>query len=54
MEKWKYNDESLKKIYKESKKDLNMSYEDFKKIAESFASQLIENAKKEMNNEKIT
>lgn len=52
---WKYDDEVLKKIYKESKKDLKMSYKDFKKMAESFANQLIENTKKEVrNNEKIT
>lgn len=54
MEKWRYDDESLRKIYKESKKDLKMSYKDFKKMAESFANQLIENTKKEIKNEKVT
>jgi len=51
---WKYDDKALKKIYKESKKDLNISYKDFKKMAESFAKQLIENTKKEVKNEKVT
>lgn len=51
---WKYNDEKLKKIYLESKYDLKMSYKEFKKMAEEFANQLIEKAKKETKNVKQT
>ena len=54
MNKWKYDDRTLKQLYKESKKDLKMSYKEFKKMAESFANQLLENVKKEVENEKIT
>jgi len=51
---WKYRDESLKKIYEESKDNLKMSYKDFKKMAEKFATEIIEDAKKEVKRAKET
>lgn len=52
MKKWKFDDKSLKKMYKEEKVHLKISYKEFKKWAEQFANELIEDAKKKVENEK--
>ena len=52
MKKWKYDSDSLKKIYKEHKP--KMSYKDFKKMAEQYANHLIGEINEEIKNEKIT
>lgn len=52
MKKFRYNDESLKKVYEDEGKKLKMTYGDFKKWAEHFANTLINKAKKEVNDEK--
>lgn len=56
---WKYKDESLKQLYKEYKNNIKafsdkqaMSYKEFKKMAEQFANQLIDNVKKEAKDAK--
>lgn len=54
MEKWKFDDKSLKRMYKEEGTHLKISYEEFKKLAEQYANSLIEKVKKEIKNEKIT
>lgn len=51
---WKYNDESLKKIYDESKEAQKMSYEEFKEMAEKFANDMIETTQKEIQHAKET
>lgn len=51
---WKFNDKHLRKIYNDSKKELNMSYREFKRRAEELADQLISTAKKEIRDAKET
>lgn len=51
---WKFNEKELRKIYRESNKDMRLSYKEFKKAAEKFANQLIANAKKESKRVKKT
>ena len=54
MEKWKFDEKRLKKLYKEENSNLKMSYKEFRKMAESFANELIDKVKKDVKNEKIT
>lgn len=52
--KWKFSEENIKKMYKEKDVNLDMSYEEFKALAELYADSLIEKVKKEIKNEKVT
>ena len=54
MKKWRYDDNSLRKVYKEEGAHLKMTYKEFKKMAEQYANSLIKKVKKEIENEKVT
>lgn len=49
---WKFDDKRLRRIYDENKDNINMSYKDFKKMAQDYANRLIANVKKGIDNDK--